>query len=163
MTKEQLWMFLLRHLVGIREIGGSNQGPHIEKFLAYCGLVAGQPYCLAALRYCIGKVDDELGGARSLLPMDGWTVGLGDWAEKHGVLLRNPVVPSIVLWRSEKHPDRGHAGGVVDLMGNGNLRTVEFNTTSGAGDQRDGDGCFDRTRSPVREGDLVVRGYVKPW
>lgn len=133
--------------LGIREVGGNNQGPWVKKFLAEVGLPAGYAWCDAFQSY------EEDGVAGHKLPIESASVGQ-TYAEavKLGWVVKTPKRGDLVCysWSRPGPPFADHIGVVVKVVKYGpilTLHTVEGNTSSGmAGSQSDGDGVFLRTR-----------------
>ena len=77
---------------------------------------------------------------------------------------RTPTRGDIVIFR-EGLTGSGHAGLVIEVREDG-IDTIEFNTSDNiAGDQRNGGGCFKKTRkfadfSQITHPKFWIRGYV---
>lgn len=133
--------------LGIREVGGNNQGPWVKKFLAEVGLPEGYAWCDAFQSY------EEHGVAGHRLPIESASVGQTyETAQRLGWVVTRPLRGDLVLynWTGPGPPFADHIGLVVKVLKLGpvlTLQTVEGNTSSGvAGSQSDGDGVFLRTR-----------------
>ena len=61
------------------------------------------------------------------------------------------------LWNHEG-TDQGHTGVLRAILSALKISTIEGNT--GSDSMRDGDGVQARMRSRVRDGDLILQGYV---
>lgn len=82
-------------------------------------------------------------------------------AQKAGILRRTPAKGAICLCQNGAK-DTGHAWIVTDFT-RVSQSTIEGNTMSGkGGNQRQGDGIYCRVRNNLRNGNLVVQGYIHP-
>lgn len=146
--------------LGIREVGGNNQGPEVKKFLAEVGLPQGYAWCDAFQSY------EEHAAAGHRLPIESASVlATFNEAGKLGWLVSRPRRGDLVLYDFDGDGQANdHIGIVVRVLhlpstrgrahGSYILRTVEGNTSSGrAGSQGDGGGVFIRTRV-VRAGSV---------
>lgn len=143
---------------GVTEIGGNNRGPEIEHFLRSVGANAGDPWCAAFVSCCLQEAAMslrpdhagdfawarrwvssnfvKLSASVEEMARDAQMRGIwkgADWQAKPG---------SLVCYRFVK----GHHIGFVKGTHGGNLWTVEGNTVSDTGNQRDGDGVYTRKR-----------------
>lgn len=87
-----------------------------------------------------------------------------DNAKLKGFIGDSPSVGDIVIYR-KGDTWQGHAGIVTKVMDD-RICTTEFNTSSNhAGNQRDGEGCYPRTRLfkdfQKSSNHLWIRGYIK--
>lgn len=139
--------------LGIREVGGNNQGPEVKKFLAEVGLPEGYAWCDAFQSY------EMHAAAGRRLPIESASVQQTYLAAKLlSWLVQRPRRGDLVLfdWDGDGRAN-DHIGIVVKvihlattkgrLFGSFILKTVEGNTSSGvAGSQSEGDGVYVRTR-----------------
>ena len=152
---------VLINQVGVKE-QGHNRGVEVTKYLASVGLKAGNPYCAAGQYWCFWQAAEELKLSKDLIPIarTGSTQIMYMDAKKRGERTDyNPSVDDLLFWRVDKN--KGHVERVVEVKNAGWVRTVGFNTSSGNGSQRDGDGVYYRNRNiyhPV--GRLTVRGLI---
>ncbi len=149
-TKAQPHLELAQSYVGIMEETGRNDGKYIEHMLARYGGDKGMNYCSAF----IGEVLDSSGveeprrqGKRTLLARS--------WVRKESIRARDVLLGrktvtdgSIVIWEKGE-TIWGHCGFVKSWNGASGV-TIEANTTSGdSGNQRNGDGIYERRRRIV--------------
>lgn len=134
----------------VREVGGNNRGPRVEFYQDICYQAnkelgrTGWPYCAA---FCCRAVEAGIRGkaARFTLPTTAAAFGFEQWA-------RNNSGKGVVLLKSGKIKKGdlvifsiSHIGiATADQVGS-TVKTVEGNT--GSGNDRDGDGVFERTRN----------------
>lgn len=139
----------------VREIGKSNRGLWVERFLAYCGLGPGYSWCAAFVSQLLMRAG--FGAFKSAAVLK-WR----DWAIEKGKLQYGPVRGALVYYvRGSGQVQQRHIGIVVATAGmpcptevhasglipKGYVETIEGNTSSGAsGSQNDGDGVYRRLR-----------------
>lgn len=139
--------------LGIREVGGNNQGPEVKKFLAEVGLPEGYAWCDAFQSY------EMHAAAGRRLPIESASVQQTYLAAKLlSWLVQRPRRGDLILYDFDGDGRANdHIGIIVrvlhlpttkgSLFGSYVVRTVEGNTSSGvAGSQSEGDGVYVRTR-----------------
>ncbi len=57
---------IARRQEGVREVGGNNRGPDVERYLAAAGLGPGHPWCCAFVVWCYAEAVKQVGGDRGL-------------------------------------------------------------------------------------------------
>jgi hypothetical protein len=116
-----------KRFVGVREEGGANRGPWVEKFLAFVGLARGNPWCASWAVYCCHLAAKELGQSCSV-PKTGSTSAIARWAKKTGNLLDGPEPGCLALVRGNAYgTGYVHTALVHDVLPDGLLLTVEGN------------------------------------
>jgi hypothetical protein len=134
--------------LGVREIGGKNRGPEVERFLANVGLPPGQPWCMAFVACCFGDAAAELGIVNPL-PKTGSVLGMwkrspDTWKRRHPE--RGAIFVHLVnMADPESH---GHCGLVEDFgrsVDGDYLVTLEGNTN--AAGSREGDSVLRKRRA----------------
>jgi hypothetical protein len=160
-TKQQTLAWLARMFDGVRETGGPNRGPLVERFQrAVDGKAQGEPWCAAFVQYLLQEVDRmplHVSEPAHVLPQTEATQPLWNTSPFH-TRTDKPEVGAVVVWR--KTPGTGHCGVVVSLEGS-TVVTVEGNT--GTGDQREGDGVCIKRRVNGQIPGMTLLGYLKPW
>ena len=168
--KAALLVGVAKTFVGFTEQGGPNKGQFVEWCQrAVDGVAAQEPWCLGFVQRCRLIVDGlgrEIGHPEdSALPLTEWTVGLWQRAPEN-FRLERPEPGCLVIWEHWQNgapSGKGHVGIVVAVRPNGDVDTVEGNTSAGVGIQREGDGVYFRTRKRDGEGDMRVLGFLNPW
>ncbi len=156
--RQRTLAWLAQQFEGVREEGGNNHGPLVERFQrAVDGKAQGEPWCVAFVMYLLGEIDKLAGTHAHLLPKTESSQFLWGSAREE-LKTPTPEVGTVVVWRSA--PGRGHAGIVIDIIGDG-VTTVEGNT--GGGDQREGDGVFRKRRVNGQIPGMTLLGYLRPW
>jgi hypothetical protein len=126
----------------VREIGGNNHGPEVERYLAFCNAHAGDPWCASFVSWCIDQAATQLGVCYQFRKS----------AAALALLHRNP---NLIIQQPEAgcvfvidHGDgKGHTGFVGAVNGDGTISTIEGNTNvHGTRDSVQGDGVWARTR-----------------
>lgn len=154
----------LQAQVGATEKTGRNDGLKVEQYLASVGLGKGSPYCAAGQYYVFAVAAKALGLKRSDIPVykTGSTILMFNKAIDAGKPAKYIIkVDDLMFWRSPNKYS-GHVERVVEAMKAGWVKTVGFNTSSGAkGSQRDGGGVYYRKRNIYHFlGRMTVRGFI---
>lgn len=130
-----------RAFLGVRELGTSNSGYWIQKFLKSVGLGEGHPWCMAYVQWCYWFVS-EIWNMSDLLPRNtGSTQGCWLWAKELDLVHSDPErvsVGDIVIWRNGLTAE-GHTGIIIQVhreVGDDRITTIEGNTN--AAHSRDG-------------------------
>jgi len=155
-------------LAGTKEIT-PNRSPRIDYLHWYTKLPAGNPYCVTFLQYCYKKACEEA-GLLSPLPLTASSQTLWTEAEKLRCTdtdFRALLPGDIVIWRKYRLW-QGHAGLAVSVYNSyeNSFRTIEANTQPDqTGNQREGDGIYDKKRF-ARKIDFTVdafylRGFIR--
>ena len=147
----------------------SGKTDKIVEWMGSVGWQPGWPYCIAACEAVykwaysylgIREVyDASLASVLSPHVMSSYRVAL---ARK--LLKLRPIPGAIALWSVNSARDTGHAG-VVEAVDGLVLKTIEANTSSGKGDQREGDGFFRKLRSFAlneKRNGLTLLGFIHP-
>ncbi len=135
--------------VGVRETGGRNRGPAVEKYLAAVGKPPGLSWCMAFCCWCYKEGAHNRRIESSPVIMTAgvhhhWRKAPDEIKLDPGVAiddLRN-VKPGMIFLIDHGH-GKGHCGVVVAAEAEG-LRTIEGNTNIKG--SRDGDGVHHRIR-----------------
>jgi hypothetical protein len=161
----------------VREVGGMNRGPDVEKYQKTVGLSPGSPWCAAFVAYCVKEakgltvaplwcsgsaITQWHRGTRRMLP-EGFTT-----PEK--VDFQTKVRPGMVWVRAKDGAGavsarkgtwvQGHTGIVTSVDDEG-FHTVEGNT-NGAG-SREGDGVYSKLHKWSYSTDIVrTVGWFDP-
>lgn len=164
----------------VRESKGPNRSPEIDKFHDYVGLPYGNPWCLMYVTYC-WKETLEPYGLKPHTRMARVATFLNH-AMKHkyhykvmyskGVLLgAEKIEPGdMAIWIKgvNKKPGddfNGHIGFVIKQVRPDWVKTIEGNTgpPKGTGDQREGDGVYERDRFIVRGEDFRIEAFARAY
>lgn len=140
--------------VGVKEQGGDNKGPEVERFQkAVDGKASGEPWCMAFVQYCIkeSKLESKIFESEHCL-----TVWNKTPKEQR---LKEPKVGSLVIWQFGD-TSNGHVGIVTAVFKN-SIHTIEGNTGDGKGVVREGDGIYARNRSRAGSQQMKILGYLK--
>lgn len=147
--------------VGVTEATGNNDGARVEAYLKSVGLKAGNPYCAAGQYYCFAEAAKKLHKRPCIV-----RTGLANKIYTEAIKTGNKAVyvayiDDLLVWRKPK-TSFGHIERVIEVLRKGWVRTVGFNTTSGAhGSQHDGGGVYIRKRNIYHPlGSRVIRGIV---
>lgn len=136
-----------RFHVGTRE-QGANRGKAVEAYLRSIGLGPGHPWCAAFVYYCIDTAASAA-EAPNPFPRTGWCPSIAAWADRNGILHREPFPGDVFLLygRGSGGYRARHTGFVTGVV-RGRVETVEGNTNLGG--SAEGIGVFARSR-PVTD------------
>lgn len=134
---------LAERYIGVREHGGRNRGPQIERWLDTVNLPPGQPWCAAFVSSILREAAAGLHMA-SPIPLCGSVAKLWKKAPEH---MRSGRCTRGSIFIHFTDPDNphgfGHTGFVTGVDGD-HMMTVEGNTDDAGG--RDGDGVWYKRR-----------------
>jgi len=156
-------------LVGTKEVG-QNGGKVIDEIQKVFGM-KNQQYCVMFTLYCWDFVLKLVAGEKYSKPflMTASSQTLFDWAKKNNCTYTDPTLikpGDIVIWRKFTLW-QGHAGLVLDGLNvsDNSFLTYEGNTAnSDYGNQRDGDGIYQRKRFAKKLDfsidNFYIRGFI---
>lgn len=75
---------------------GSNRGPEVDEYLEYCKAIPPEWWCAAFVSYHIHKAAESL-PLTPRWPKYAYCDDIFHWAEKHSLLMDEPLVPSVFL------------------------------------------------------------------
>lgn len=134
---------------GVREHGGNNRGPQVERWLARVHLEPGDPWCAA---FVCSVVEDAAKGLKmdSPLPMVGSVSKLFSWAmANHPEWVSNKPTRGAVFvhFTDPENPHgKGHCGFVTGV-GQDHFMSIDGNTNgAGSRDSETGDGVWYQRR-----------------
>jgi uncharacterized protein (TIGR02594 family) len=145
--------------LGVHEEGGNNKGIDVEKFQkAVDGKANSEAWCMAFVQYCIKETENNLGIKSRITRSEHC---LTTWRNSPVAMkIKEPVPGCVVIWQHGS-TDNGHTGFVTGVDSNGKLLTIEGNTDSQTGINREGNGVFARIRNNGKEGDMSIKGFLK--
>lgn len=168
MTQAQraLLVYEASRWVGVKEVGGNNQGELVRMFQkAVDNKASGEAWCMAFVQYCVRQceaamlalgipVKNALFGSEHCLTV--WN----HMPDQHK--MNKPEVGSIVIWRHTPTTN-GHTGIVSKIVNATTFESIEGNTRDSKGIVREGDGVLLQTRTTTGAGAMKVVGYLRPW
>lgn len=156
-----LFIYAAEACVGIKEEGGNNKGLYIvELQKTVDGSADQEPYCMAAVQTFIAYVEKKIGVTSPIYASEHCMTVFRNTPKTQRVV-SIPAPGAFIIWKNGSS-DSGHTGLVLDFQGvNKKMKTLEANT--GSGNMRDGDGIYIKQRSKIKDGKLVVQGYLKPF
>lgn len=137
---------------GVQEIPrNSNAGPAVESYLKSVGLGKGYAWCMAFVYWSVKEASKQLDLTSPLVKTAGV---LRQWNEVDPKMkvTENPKTGDIFIMDYGK--GQGHTGFVVEVLKNGNLKTIEGNTND-EGSREGYEVCY-RTRKPSQ-----IKGYIR--
>jgi hypothetical protein len=154
--------------VGVKEVGGNNNGPQVRKYQAATNLKpASWPWCAALTSWVVREwlkdpENVEWLGLKVMIP-EKWrprtaaAFGYISWAKER------PATAKVLSNKAKPHVgdfvifDFSHIGIVTKVLPNGRFQCVEGNTNGrGTRDSKSGDGVWLKTRSAS-----LVRNFVR--
>ncbi len=148
LTRVDTLMNVARSQLGVHEIGGSNRGPQVERYIHAGHGVPGESWCGDFTDWCVLEAHIPLLHTFRYVP------GAEAWAKHQGRWHLNPAIGRACIMDFD--------GGVSDHVGlvesihDGYIINIEGNTSSGtAGSQDNGGGVYRRVRPHS-----LVRGYI---
>jgi hypothetical protein len=154
--------------VGIRETGGNNSGPMVELIQETIGGHSKEAWCMSFVQTCLAYAELKTGLVSPVFMSEGCAQVWAGTDKKQRVKLI-PAPGAIIIWG---HYDKkgkylgGHTG-VVDSVEGRFFYAFEGNTTGGltGNDKviRDGGGCYYTKRRFAGDGNMKVRGFIKPF
>lgn len=145
----------------VREVGGNNRGPEVERFLRTVHCNPGDPWCAAFVCTCIEEAYKLVGLGDGLVgPMlfQKSASALGIARVNPNLVIKAPVPGCIGIIDHGK--GKGHVFFIVDSSPNGHLYTMEGNTNadpSSPTHDRDGGGCYPRKDRKLSDCCALVR------
>lgn len=140
---------IARSYLNVREVGGANRGPDVERFLATVHVPPGNSWCAAYVTTCIYEATAVVGGPPQFKGSAG-ALHLLD--VNPNLRLTTPEEPCVFVL--DHGQGKGHTGYLVELLPDGHFRSVEGNTGPGQAvpaKDRNGDGVYERTDRKVSD------------
>lgn len=124
-----------RKLIGIREVGGANLGPDVERIIVSSGGRPGQPWCAYTQVFIHRKCGRSYAGGMA-----------ASWFIKPRIINKNQIIKGDVFSVYNSALRRiGHIGIIEQILPSGKfIITIEGNTSGGG--SREGDGVYRLTR-----------------
>ena len=146
--------------VGVHE-EGNNSGVAVEEFQkAVDGKANQESWCMCFVQFCVKKTSALVRFPDCIFDSESC---LQTWAKTDiKARFNDPEPGDIVIWQKGSTA-LGHTGIVVEVHEDGTFDTVEGNTSSGSGDQREGDGVYRRKRSRKPMGELHLIAFLRPF
>ncbi|TXH09394.1 MAG: CHAP domain-containing protein [Spirochaetes bacterium] len=143
--------------VGEKETKGKNRSPLIDQIITDQNGTLGSPYCMYGMQHVI-KLTCEYMGLKNPMPKGGGTQSV--WAKIPWLYKSKtePLKGDLIFFQSRGDKSRGHVGLVTEVLPNGKLLCVEWNTN--AKGVRDGDGVWTKERSLKGNATLAVLGFA---
>jgi hypothetical protein len=133
--------------LGVREVGGANCGPEVEKYLNSIGLGKGYPWCMAFVYWCFLEASKNLQIENSVIKTGGVLHGWNKANCKKILAKDTKIDPSLVkpghIFIMDFGRGYGHTGIVKSVEG-GFITTIEGNTNNNR--SREGIGVFELNR-----------------
>jgi hypothetical protein len=149
---------LAQSFVGTKE-EGMNKGHWVEEFQkAVDGKAVGEPWCCAFVQYCVKQVCAR---HNMVVPLYQTESCMELWNKTDlAFKTQTPTPGCVVIWQ-HGNGYQGHTGFVTGVNPDGQLLTIEGNTSDGSGINREGDGVYERTRSRFGNEAMHVLGFIR--
>lgn len=161
----ELFALALECCVGIREEGGNNKGKLVELIQKTIGDAERESWCMSFQQTGIAYVERKL-GIVSKYPVSEHCLTCWQDAPAELRVHISPLRGAIVIWQHGK-TSNGHTGMVRQPPIGDSFNAVEGNTEGGfaanGAIERDGGGVYYTHRSTNGNGDMRVKGYLKPF
>lgn len=162
--KQQALIDMAMKFVGVHEVG-YNDGPTVEIFQSIISKPQHQPWCVDFVQYCVRETDKRFAAETILFATESSQILWLKTPQVARVLVPEPGC--IMIWQhfqDETPLTSGHVGIVREVLGNGDVLTVEGNTSPGPGIQREGDGVYLKRRAmKISTGPMRTLGFLLPW
>lgn len=160
-----LMILAARACVGIREVGGNNDGPMVRLLQETIGTAGKEAWCMSFVQTIIAYVEVKLGLTSPLLAtehcMTLWNKT--PWEQK---VLKIPAPGAIPIW-NYLGTTNGHTGimSTYDIQQR-TFEAIEGNTESGLVNgtvERDGGGVYLTRRNVLGQGKMKLVGFIIPF
>lgn len=159
-----LFSFAVESCVGIREKTGNNDGPMVELIQETIGGHSQEAWCMAFMQTCVAYAEFKT-GIMSKLPASEHCLTVWANVPEEMKVQRFPKRGAIAIWQ-HGNTSNGHTGMFVEKF-TGGFVAIEGNTTSGTDPNgaivREGGGTYRTKRSMKGNGDMKLKGFVKPF
>lgn len=149
--------------IGVTELTNKNDGYEIDKYQIAAGYWRGcqYPYCASGQYWCFSEAAKLLNFCNCMIPIyrTGSTYLMFNKAKQLGRKVKySPKKNDLLFWIVTT---TGHVERIDSMLKGGWVKTIAFNTSSGTGNQRDGEGVYLKKRniySPLNR--MRVRGLI---
>lgn len=159
-----IFFYAMEACVGIKEIGGNNRGPLVELIQETVGKAGREAWCMALIQTCIAYAELK-SGIKSRFPVTEHCLTAWELAPKELHVLYFPLRGALAIWQHGTSAD-GH----VDMFTEGTpvwFKGVGGNTNTGINEGgkivRDGGGVHHVKRNMAGDGDMRLKGFLKPF
>lgn len=160
---QEIFCLAMQAMVGLTEEGGNNSGKWIQLIQETYGNSSYEAWCMAAVQTAIAYAELYTGIISLIVPTEHCMTA---WNESHSsIKYKDPRVGFVVIWQYYKlgrATTSGHTGSVEGIEAK-SFYTVEGNTGTGVGINRDGDGVYERSRRRGGEGSMKEVGFLDPF
>ncbi len=162
----QLFIEAAKCCVGIREVGGNNMGPMVELIQETIGRAEKEAWCMAFVQTLLAYTESKT-GIQSPIPASEHCLTVWTMCPLVAKVKIFPLPGAIAIWQHGV-TDQGHTGIFIEKDPNGNyFKAIEGNTEAGIDPngkvERDGGGVYFTERSMFANGNMRLRGFLKPF
>ena len=158
LTPTQLCIKVAEAMIGIHEEGGNNSGKLVASIQKTLGGADREAWCMSTMQTVVAIVEKwkEL---KCSFPESEHCQTVFINASERGLAVANPSVGDICIWK-KKGTSNGHTG-IIVVDGDSTITTIEGNTGSSNGVERDGDGVYKKNRDIRGYGNMEMRGFLR--
>jgi len=149
--------------VGVREEGGNNRGEIVELIQETIGSAAAEPWCMSLVQTLIAYVENRFHIVSPVFATEHVQTCWNKTDQDQRIRFY-PLPGAIIIWRKGSSSS-GHTGIVYATDGDV-MWALEGNTEKGLEDGkvvRDGGGVYLVKRNIRGTGNMMVRGFLKPF
>jgi hypothetical protein len=156
---QEIFCLAMQAMVGLTEEQGNNDGKWIQLIQETYGTAVKEAWCMAAVQTAIAYAELYTGIISLIFPTEHCMTA---WRNSHdSIKYKEPRVGFVIIWK-HGNTDSGHTGSVEGVEAK-SYYSVEGNTGTGTGINRDGDGVYERSRRRGGEGSMKEIGFLDPF
>lgn len=144
--------------VGAEEIG-HNSGHLIDYWNSLSGAPQFSPWCASFVMFCVTGTDNQL-STKTNLRLSAHVLSM--FNQSRDCWVGRPQKGFLICWQLGDTLS-GHIGIIKEVLPNGDVKTIEGNTTSEQSVNREGRFVAENIRNPRAVGKLKFKGYLDPW
>lgn len=159
-----IFRLALESLVGVREKGGNNRGPIVELLQQTIGSADGEAWCMALVQSGLAFAEILTGLTSPIFASEHCLTVWNETPKAQRVKII-PGIGAICIWR-HGNTTAGHTGVTISPVERNEVELVEGNTEAGligGKIEREGGGIYHTQRSIIRNGNMRVVGYLRPF
>jgi len=161
-----VFMLAMQCLVGIREVGGNNEGPMVELIQKTIGGAGKEAWCMAGIQTGLAYAEHKTGKV-SPIPASEHCMTVFKGTPAKFKVKKIPAPGAIAIWNYPPKSN-GHTGVVMQYrLDAGKMNLVECNTEAGLNKsgtiERDGGGVYYTERSIKGTSKMVLKGFLIPF
>lgn len=164
----RIYLLANQAAVGVREVGGNNNGPLVELMQQTIGSAGREAWCMADQQSCLEFAEEATGIVSPIHASEHCQTVLVNTPKLYHVKTF-PLAGAMIIWqhwKAGKPSQDGHTGCLESTDGK-TMYTYEGNTEAGLNNkgevERDGGGHYHVKRGFTGNGNMKVRGFLIPF